>query len=91
MSLKNKNAKPANQIKENKIEATERHSVKLTETQINIIAAYQNEIGVLENQRAILKRKFDDALFLIVGREFNKYELTKDGLIIIDETLKEQK
>jgi hypothetical protein len=63
--------------------------MKLTETQIKIIAAYQQELKAIENQFAIAKQKFDAALFLIAGREFVNYEIKDDELIIKDDTPKE--
>jgi hypothetical protein len=65
--------------------------MKLTETQIKIIAAYQQELKAIENQFAIAKQKFDAALFLIAGREFVNYEIKDDELIIKDDTPKKAK
>ena len=63
--------------------------MKLTETQEKILAAYQQELNVLQAQINAAKQKFDAALFLIAGREFKDYEI-KDGELIIKEDTKKK-
>jgi hypothetical protein len=58
--------------------------MKLTETQIKIISAYQAEIKGLEQQLAVARQKYDAALFLIAGKEFKNYEI-KEGMLIIND------